>query len=87
MVLIFWVVDIDGNLSRYYCRCIDIWEDLSIHLGFIINIFHFDLIIDGTSTCPTAIVSMSMSQPITLMAPSAGDDDTVDNVSMAYPSP
>jgi hypothetical protein len=39
MVLISWIVDVDGgdslgyadiddNLSRYYRRCIDIWDDI-----------------------------------------------------------
>jgi hypothetical protein len=41
------------------------------------------LIIDGIDTSPIAIVSMS--QPITSMAPLAGDDDTIDVVSMADP--
>jgi hypothetical protein len=31
MVLIDWDVIIDGNLSRYYRRYIDIWDDISIH--------------------------------------------------------
>jgi hypothetical protein len=39
MVLIFWVVDIDGNLSRCYRRYIDILDDISIHRALIINIF------------------------------------------------
>jgi hypothetical protein len=43
---------------------------------------HFQIVID-TST--TAIVSMSISQLITSMAPSTGDDDTIDDVSMADP--
>jgi hypothetical protein len=30
-------------------------------------------------------VSISMSQPITSMAPSTGDDDTIDDASMADP--
>jgi hypothetical protein len=39
--------------------------------------------IDAMST--TAIVSMSMSQPITSMALSLGDDDTIDDASMVDP--
>jgi hypothetical protein len=31
------------------------------------------------------IMSMSMSQHSTSMAPSTGDDDNIDDVSMAYP--
>jgi hypothetical protein len=49
--------------------------------------FSVVLIIDGIDTSPIAIVSMSMSQPITSMAPSTGDDDTIDDVSMADPLP
>jgi hypothetical protein len=43
------------------------------------------LITDGIDTTTTAIVSMSMSQPITSMALSLGDDDTIDDASMAGP--
>jgi hypothetical protein len=39
MVLIFWDVDIDRNLSRYYRRSIDIWDDMSIQRVLVINIF------------------------------------------------
>jgi hypothetical protein len=46
--------------------------------------FPIVLIIDGIDNI-TAIVSMSMLQPITSMAPSAGDDDTIDDASMADP--
>jgi hypothetical protein len=53
--------------------------------GFYYQYFPIVLIIDGIVTSPTAIVSMSMSQPITSMAPLAGDDDTIDNVSMVDP--
>jgi hypothetical protein len=35
---------------------------------------------DVIDTSGTAIVSMSMSQHITSMAPSAGDEDTIDDV-------
>jgi hypothetical protein len=41
------------------------------------------LIIDGIDTSTTAIVSMS--QPITSMALSPDDDDTIDDASMADP--
>jgi hypothetical protein len=47
--------------------------------------FPIVLIIDGINTITTAIVSMSMSQPITSMALSPGDDDTIDDTSMADP--
>jgi hypothetical protein len=47
--------------------------------------FTIVLIIDGIDASITAIVSMSMSQPITLMALSLGDDDTIDDASMADP--
>jgi hypothetical protein len=43
------------------------------------------LIIDGIDTCDVAIVSMSMSQPMTSMAPSTCDDYTIDDASMADP--
>jgi hypothetical protein len=43
------------------------------------------LIIDGIDASNTAIVSMSMSQPITSMALSPGDDDTIDDASMVDP--
>jgi hypothetical protein len=40
MVLIFWYVDIDGNLiSRYYRRCIDVWDNILIQRALVINIF------------------------------------------------
>jgi hypothetical protein len=43
------------------------------------------LIIDGIDESTTAIVSMSMSQPITSKALSPSDDDTIDDASMADP--
>jgi hypothetical protein len=43
------------------------------------------LIIDGIDTSNIAIVSMSMLQPITSMALSPNDDDTIDDASMADP--
>jgi hypothetical protein len=64
--LIFWDVKIKGNSSRYYRRCIDIWDTS----GFDDQYFPIVLIIDGIDTSTTAIASMSMSQPITSMAPS-----------------
>jgi hypothetical protein len=43
-------------------------------------------IIDGIDNSIIAIVSMSMSQPITSMTSSAGsEDDTIDEASMADP--
>jgi hypothetical protein len=47
--------------------------------------FPIVLIIDGIDTSTSTIVSMSMTQPITSMAPSVGDDDTIDDASMADP--
>jgi hypothetical protein len=47
--------------------------------------FPIDLITDYIDICPNAIVSISMSQPIKSMAPSAGNDDTIDDVCMADP--
>jgi hypothetical protein len=62
------------------------------HLGRYIDTSSFDnhdfplvLIIDGIDTSTTSIMSMSMSQPITSMAPSTGDDDTIDDVLMVDP--
>jgi hypothetical protein len=45
--------------------------------------FTIVLIIDDIDASTTAIVSMS--QPITSMALSPGDDDTIDDASMADP--
>jgi hypothetical protein len=45
--------------------------------------FTIVFIIDGIDAITTAIVSMS--QPITSMALSLGDDDTIDDASMADP--
>jgi hypothetical protein len=47
--------------------------------------FTIVLIIDGIDASTTTIVSMSMSQPITSMALSLGDDDTINDASMADP--
>jgi hypothetical protein len=55
--------------------------------GFVNQYSPIVLIIDGIDTSIIAIVSTWMSQPITSMAPSAGDDDIIDDVSMADPSP
>jgi hypothetical protein len=43
------------------------------------------MIIDGIDASTTAIVSMSMSQPITSMALLPSDDDTIDDASMVDP--
>jgi hypothetical protein len=55
------------------------------YLGF--DNWHFlnVLIIDGTDICTIVIMSMSMSQPITSMAPSTGNYDTIKYASMADP--
>jgi hypothetical protein len=47
--------------------------------------FPIVLIIDGIDASTTVIVSMSMSQPITSMAVSPSDDDTIDDASMVDP--
>jgi hypothetical protein len=47
--------------------------------------FLIALIIDDIDASTTFIVSMSMSPPITSMALSLGDDDTIDDASMADP--
>jgi hypothetical protein len=47
--------------------------------------FTIVLIIVGIDASTTAIVPMSMSQPITSMTLSLGDDDTIDDASMADP--
>jgi hypothetical protein len=95
MVLISWIVDVDGvdslgcghrwqfrpilsPIYRYLGRYIDT-------LGLDNQYFTIVLILDGIDASTTAIVSMSMLQPITSMAQSPGDDDTIDNASMADP--
>jgi hypothetical protein len=95
MVLISWIVDDDGvdslgcshrwqfkpilsPIYRYLGRYIDT-------LGLDNQYFPIVKIIDGIDTSTTAIVSMSSSQPITPMALSLGDDDTIDDASMADP--
>jgi hypothetical protein len=83
MVLIFLDVDIDDTLRRYYRRCIDVLGDTSTHRALIIDIFLIVLIIDGINISTIGIMSMSMSQNSTSMSLSTGDDDIVDNVSMA----
>jgi hypothetical protein len=62
-------------MYRYLGRLIDT-------PGFANRYFTIVLIIDGIDTTNLTIVSMSMSQPITSMAPSTNDDDTIDDVSM-----
>jgi hypothetical protein len=47
--------------------------------------FTIVLMIDGIDASTNAIVSMLMSQPITSMALSPGDDDTIDDAPMADP--
>jgi hypothetical protein len=47
--------------------------------------FTIVLISDGIDASTIAIVSMSMSQPITSMALSLNDDDTIDDASMTDP--
>jgi hypothetical protein len=95
MVLISWIVDIDG-VDRLGCnyrwqfkpimspiyRYLGRYNDTS---GLDNQCFPSVLMIDGIDTNTNAIVSMSISQPITSMAPSAGDDDTIDDASMADP--
>jgi hypothetical protein len=82
IALIVWNADSDGNLSQYYRRCIDIWDDTS---GLNNQHFPIALIIDGIDTSNTAIVSMSILQPITPMVLSPNDDDTITDASMADP--
>jgi hypothetical protein len=65
-------------IYRYFGRYIDT-------SGFDDQYFPSVLIIYGIDTSTVAIVSMSMSQPITSMALSACDDDTIDDASMADP--
>jgi hypothetical protein len=65
-------------MNRYLGRYIDTSGVNNQH-------FPIALIIDGIDTSNTAIVSMSMLQPITSMALSPHDDDTIDDASMADP--
>jgi hypothetical protein len=65
-------------MYRYLGRYIDT-------SGFDYQHFPIVMIIDSIDTSTNAIVSMSMTQPITSMAPSMGDDDTIDDASMADP--
>jgi hypothetical protein len=53
--------------------------------GFDIQYFPIVLRIDGIHTSTSAILPMSMSQPMTSMALSTGDDDTIDDASMSDP--
>jgi hypothetical protein len=84
MVLIFWDADIDGISNRYH--------RLYRYLGRYITTSGFDiwylknvLIINGINISTIVIMSMSMSQPSTSMAPSTGDNDTIDDVLMVDP--
>jgi hypothetical protein len=63
-------------MYRYLGRYIDT-------SGFDDQHFPIVLIIDGIGTSTSVILSMSMTRPITSMAPSVGDDDTIDDASMA----
>jgi hypothetical protein len=65
-------------MYRYFGRYVNTWGLNNQH-------FTIMLIIDGIDASTTAIVSMSMSQPIKSMALSPGDDDTIDDASMADP--
>jgi hypothetical protein len=67
-------------MYQYLGRYIDI-------SGLNDQYFPIGLIIDGIDTSTIAIVSMSMLQPITSMALSPVDDDTIDDASMADPLP
>jgi hypothetical protein len=67
-------------MYRYLGRCIDT-------SGLNNQYFTIILIIEGIDASTTAIVSLSMSQPITSMALSPRDDDTMDDASMADPWP
>jgi hypothetical protein len=53
--------------------------------GFDNQCFLIILMIAGIDTSTTAIVSMSMTQPIASMAPSTGDDDNIDGASTGDP--
>jgi hypothetical protein len=64
---------------------VSIFGTIYRYIGLDNQQFQIVLIIDGIDTSTIAIVSMSMSQPITSMAPSTGDDDTIDDISMADP--
>jgi hypothetical protein len=65
-------------MYRYLGRYIDI-------SGLNNQYFPIAFIIAGIDTSTTAIVSMTMLQPITSMALSPVDDDTIDDASMADP--
>ena len=93
--LISWIVDVDGVDSLGCChrwqfkpilspmyRYLRRYIDTS---GLDNQYFPTVLIIDGIDPSTHAIVTMTMSQPITSMAPSAGDDGTIDDGSMADP--
>jgi hypothetical protein len=95
IVLICWIFDVDGVgslgfLHRWQfkpilspmCRYLGRYIDIS---GLDNQYFPIVLIIDGIDSSTIAIVSMSMSQPMTSMVPLAGDDDTIDDASMVDP--
>jgi hypothetical protein len=95
MVLISWIVDVDSVDSL---RCRHRWQFKPIlspmyqYLGRYIDTsglnnqyFTIILITDGIDASTTTIVSMWMSQSVTSMALSLGDDDTIDDASMADP--
>jgi hypothetical protein len=69
----------------------DIIADVSIfgtiyrYIGLDNRHFPIVLIIYGIDTSTTAIVSMSMSYSFTSIAQSTGDDNNIDDVSMADP--
>jgi hypothetical protein len=65
-------------MYRYFGRYIDTSGLNNQHFTMV-------LIIDGIDASSTAIVSMSMSHPITSMALAPGDDDTIDDASMVDP--
>jgi hypothetical protein len=97
MVLISWIVDVDSVdslKSKHRWQFKPILSPMYRYLGRYINTsglnnqhFPIALIIDGVDTSYTAIVSMSMLQPITSMALSPNDADTIDDASMADPLP
>jgi hypothetical protein len=64
---------------------VSIFGTIYRYIGLDNQQFPIVLIIDGIDTSIIAIVSMSMSQSITSKAPSTGDDDTTNDVSMADP--
>jgi hypothetical protein len=93
IVLISWIVNVDG-VDSFGCwhrwQLMPMISPMYRYLGRYIatsgldsQYFPIVLIIDGIETSTTAIMSMSMSQPIASMAPSAGVDDSIEDASMA----